>query len=490
MAIVSLHAQENMLLDREFWSTKPGIEKIQHLIDDGHSPTAMTTNGFDAVTNAIFTGNPNETIDFLLSQDNDINKLTHDARTYVFWAASNNNLELLKHLIAKGARTDIVDQHGYTLLLFAAATGQRDKSLFEFIMQQGDDVKDEVDHHGKNVLLVHAGSMKNLDLLPFFIEKGISIESKDEDGNGIFHFAARSGDVQLLKKLISIYNIDQKPNPKTSENAFHFAASRRTRSGESSTIEMYQFLETLGLDATAINNKGESPLHLLAKSTRDSEIFKYFLSKGVDATLVDHSGNTAFMNAASNNMQEIIQLLLTDATDINQVDGKGFTALSHAIKGNKKSIAAFLIQKGASTNVKDESGTDLGFLLINAVDGRTNIEEIKGKMQLLIREGYDPKRLDTDGNNLLHVAVSKNNLELVKYLLDLGVPVNQKDQSGQTALHLAAMNASNAALMKLLLESGADLEIKTDFDESAHDLAAQNEMLIKNQINIDFLKGK
>ena len=43
-------------------------------------------------------------------------------------------------------------------------------------------------------------------------------------------------------------------------------------------------------------------------------------------------------------------------------------------------------------------------------------------------------------------------------------------------------------LNRILIGNGANKEIKTDFNESAMDLALENELLIKNKINLNFLK--
>ena len=39
-----------------------------------------------------------------------------------------------------------------------------------------------------------------------------------------------------------------------------------------------------------------------------------------------------------------------------------------------------------------------------------------------------------------------------------------------------------------MIELNADKSIKTDFDETVYDIAKENEVLVKNQVNIDFLK--
>lgn len=93
-----------------------------------------------------------------------------------------------------------------------------------------------------------------------------------------------------------------------------------------------------------------------------------------------------------------------------------------------------------------------------------------------------------DGNTLYHLAVGKNDLNLVKKLEGLSININAKNAEGLTALHKAALVAKDDTLLKYIVSLNADKSIKTDFDETVYDIAKENEVLVKNQVNIDFLK--
>ena len=109
-----LAQKSNVFLDRSFWKTNPSIKTINTKINEINDPSALNKYYFDAVTYAILEKVDNETIKYLINyKGNDVNKLTHDGRTYIFWAAYNNNLEMMKYLVSEGAKTDIIDSHGY-----------------------------------------------------------------------------------------------------------------------------------------------------------------------------------------------------------------------------------------------------------------------------------------------------------------------------------------------------------------------------------------
>ncbi|RYZ86201.1 MAG: ankyrin repeat domain-containing protein, partial [Proteobacteria bacterium] len=122
---VSAQTKKNVLLDREYWKAAPEVSKIESDIKSGNNPAEMTSAGFDATVYAILEKAPDASVHYLLTQPgNDVNKITHDGRTYIFWAAYVGNTDLMQYLQSKGAKTDIIEDHGYTIANFAASTGQ------------------------------------------------------------------------------------------------------------------------------------------------------------------------------------------------------------------------------------------------------------------------------------------------------------------------------------------------------------------------------
>ena len=57
----------------------------------------------------------------------------------------------------------------------------------------------------------------------------------------------------------------------------------------------------------------------------------------------------------------------------------------------------------------------------------------------------------------LHQAVSLNNFEMTKTLLDKGADTEAKDQQGNTAI-FHAIDSKSLEMVKLLIERGADFE--------------------------------
>lgn len=77
-------------------------------------------------------------------------------------------------------------------------------------------------------------------------------------------------------------------------------------------------------------------------------------------------------------------------------------------------------------------------------------------IRFLIENGCDLNDRKYDGSTALMLAVTNNQIEIVKLLLDCSVNVNAVDNDNQNALYCSVHDDSNEEIVKLLLEHGAD----------------------------------
>ena len=473
-------AQEsNVFHDRAFWKTNPDIATIDKHIAAGHSISSLNQHAFDAVSWALIEKTDNETVKYLLSKKgNDVNKLTHDARTYIFWAAYKDNLEMMQYLLDNGAKTDIIDSHGYSVLNFAAVTGQTNPKLYDFLLKHGANPKTEKNHDGANALLLVAPFLENGALVDYFTSKGLSLKTTDTNGNGIFAYAAKGGNTKFLEWLI-------KNDVAIDKNTMVLASQGLRR--QKNTLETYQFLERKGVAVNVIDHDGKNPLHAIAYDIEDLDVFKFFIDHGLDINHKDHNGNSPFMNAAMVNSMEVVTFLSDYVKDVNATNKEGRSALAMAVSRNTVEVVKFLIEKGAEVNGIDAKGNSLAYELLNTYRNSKN-EAFDTKLKVLTKAGLDVSKTQGDGKTLYHLAVEKQNLELLKRLKDFKIDINAKNNDGLTPLHLAAMKAENLDIINYLIAIGADKTLKTDFDETVYDLARENEKLQQNKVDISFLK--
>lgn len=496
MAILSLSAQTNTLLDQAFWRGNPSLSTVQGEIAKGNSPSEFNRNTFDPVVLAINAQASTEVIKFLIDQKgNEPNKLTHDGRTYIFWAAARGNIEVVEYLISKGADVNIIDSHSATAISFAASGGQQNTKIYDALIKAGSDVKQK-SQEGASLLLQGIANDKDFAITNYFIAKGLSLQDVDAAGNTAFNYVAKTGNIDLMKTLVE-------KGVKYNNNAMILAAQGGR--GAATKLEVYQYLESLGIKPNAVNANGENALHALVRKPNQNAIVSYFIAKGADVNQVDNEGNTPFMLAAGfNSDTATVAHFVATVKNVNQANKKGLTALALATRNNSAEVMQYLITKGTNINVVDKEGNNLAYYWLlsyspQAFGGRQEggrpqeqaapkTDAFTAKMQVLQNNGFNIITPQKDGSTLYHLAIIKNDLGLLKRIEQLKVDVNVKNKEGLTPLLKAAMVAKDDTILKYLLSIGAKKEMTTDFKETAYDLAKENEFLSKNKISVDFLK--
>ncbi|WP_299799304.1 ankyrin repeat domain-containing protein [uncultured Maribacter sp.] len=485
VSFTGIAQQKNELIDRKFWKSNPDVATIKQKIAEGNDPAEMDSNSFDATTLAITSKADTEVVKYLLSlEGNAVDKKTHDSRIYLHWAAYAGDAELVQFLLDNGASVTALDSHRYTPLAFGANAGLTNPAIYNAFEKKGVNLVEEKNEHGANVLLLAAPSLKTEKELNFFLDKGLSLDSNDEDGNGIFNYASKKGNIDFLNLLIK-KGVDYKSLNDNGGNAFMFASQGGR--GFSNGLPVYTYLKGLGLEPNIVEKNGSTPLHRLAFGIKDAAIIELFLNAGADVNQADEEGNTPFLNAAARNQLSIVQLLSKNVKDINAANKSGETALMLAAHSNKADVIEFLISKGADINAQDTAGNTAAYFLADSYNKR-NAKAFDAKLALLKSKGLKFNTVQGEGNTLYHVAAKKNNLELLKKVSDFNIDVNAKNDEGLTALHVAAMKAENDKLLKFLLAKGADAKSTTDFEETVYDLASENELLQKENTSLNFLK--
>ena len=110
-----------------------------------------------------------------------------------------------------------------------------------------------------------------------------------------------------------------------------------------------------------------------------------------------------------------------------------------------------------------------------------NIEPVK----FLLENGSNIEEKNLEGNTPLHIALESNNEKMIKFLIEIGSNIEEKNFEGNTPLHIAVAT-QNEKLMKFLVESGCNLEEKNLKGNTPIHIALEsnNEKMIKFLIEI------
>ncbi|KAF5722082.1 hypothetical protein FMUND_3173 [Fusarium mundagurra] len=203
-----------------------------------------------------------------------------------------------------------------------------------------------------------------------------------------------------------------------------------------------------------------NPLHaaLSLESITGSSIAHMLLDYGADCNYVNEEGSPPLQIAVESGRVDIVQRLLNLGGTVSKVDDEGRTPLHAA---SNEDIIRILLEAGANANARD-------------VYGRTPFHKAARKgnvegMKLLLRSGADMFALTDDGDTALHRALmaplpirpAQVLEKRIKFLLDIGLGVNDRGRLGSSPLHKACL-LSLTDIAALLIEKGADVNAKSD----------------------------
>ncbi len=138
-----------------------------------------------------------------------------------------------------------------------------------------------------------------------------------------------------------------------------------------------------------------------------------------------------------------LELVLQASKDPTALVNKPFRGGAYplvvACAKNDENLVKLLLFYGADPGIKLEHDWNLLHAL--------SIEGALPLIQLLVAAGSDPNAQEQKSfNSPLHLACWKEQIELIKYLLVLGVNLEQRNHAGHTAFHVACLSGNKAAI--------------------------------------------
>ncbi|MBE6462711.1 MAG: hypothetical protein E7005_03000 [Alphaproteobacteria bacterium] len=165
-----------------------------------------------------------------------------------------------------------------------------------------------------------------------------------------------------------------------------------------------------------------------------------------------------------------IDMLVRLGVDVNAMYGAR-SALKLANELNETIIAKMLEDNKARDFIDDEKAEELGTKLFdNCSEDRFDIKKIKE----LIDMGADVNQKDETGKTALMEASRRGHKEVVEFLIQKGADVNKEDDYGWTALMWTSRKGRNE-IVELLIQNGADVNVKDYKGRNAVMVAYDNE---------------
>jgi ankyrin repeat protein len=197
-------------------------------------------------------------------------------------------------------------------------------------------------------------------------------------------------------------------------------------------------------DVNAKDPDGNTPLCYAVKNGH-IEIVKLLLTvKGLDLNVPSFSGQPALLVAVADARLEIVALLLAAGADINRKDISQQTVLHLA--GQNENLLQLLLRHNPAKetiNARDSAGKTPLIWLILTAPGKLDLA------QMLITAGADVNLNDTKStlnDYPLHIAVDREDIALVRLLVENGASPHLKNKYGMTPLDLARLKKNDAVL--------------------------------------------
>lgn len=406
-------------------------------------------------------------------------------RTALHMAVEMKNREVAKVFYKFKELLSARDIDGITPLLMAATNGSAE--IFERLLDFGSDPIIE-NNFGLNPMhaAIHVG---NATIVRLLLPHKKLIDAKNTTGRTPLLVAAEKGKEEICEILLKA-NADPFATVEEGKNAMHLAAEK----GRSGVVRNLISIKNL-IDSKT--KSGYTPLMLAAEKGK-LEACKILLEAKANLLITKENNWNAMHIAAHHGKTDVVNLLSARKELINSRITSGQTPLMLAAEAGNQVVCEILLKAGADPILELDNGWNAMLLAINygknqvvkvlsscksllnskLTSGHTSLmltEQYKKPeiCDILLKAGADPFLTNKDGFNVMHIAVSKENIEIVKVLATNKKLVNEKgSKDGSTAL-MIAVEKGNLAICEILLKAGADLMTKKNDGWCALHLASK-----------------
>ena len=281
--------------------------------------------------------------------------------------------------------------------------------------------------------LLSAVSTDDRETVVDLLDRGVPIDTKDDEGMSLLHLTALGGHVTTMRLLIG-RGCDVDSVIGRGFTPLHLAAAK----GQTKAVRQ---LIMNGASKSVVAGKYGTPLHLAAINNH-VETAVAMLEEGCPLDVVDSAGATVLHAASQGGNVGLVRKLVIRGCDVNAVEANGCTPLHDAAASGRTQAVRELIKLGARKSVVGGNcGTPLHRAALNG--------HVETSVAML-EEGCPLDIVDSVGATVLHSAAEGGNVGLVRELVVRGCDVNAVEANGCTPLHDAAASGRTQAVRELI----------------------------------------
>lgn len=396
---------------------------------------------------------------------------------------NDSYLDVLRALIAAGARLDAVDT--YTRTPYDAARDESKRHLVELVVNEplasGASLEVLASKQSWATLAIWYEAGRRDEVLAF-IERGVSVDAPpDVKAAPLVHAAIDAGDVELVRILLA--------RGADAKRVEHYGTSMIQLAAGKGSIELFELFLERGADPRAFDDFHGTAIHaaaahpellrwiiergisvdfgpakspmLSAVGSDNVESVRLLLDAGVSPNGADSYGNQPIFSAIEKGNAEVVALLCAKGQALDVVNKQtGDTPITAAAKAGNASVVRALIDAGADLTAKTRDDDDGLALIARRKELRREFADVLAAhgVDTSSPASFEPLEPALREPSPWFVAVYRGDLEAMKQLV-AQTTVDERDAYGATAL-MYAIDAQRADLVEWLLDAGADVRAK------------------------------
>uniref|UniRef100_A0A8B9GR40 Ion transport domain-containing protein n=1 Tax=Astyanax mexicanus TaxID=7994 RepID=A0A8B9GR40_ASTMX len=279
---------------------------------------------------------------------------------------------------------------------------------------------------------------KDVEMAKVLVELGASMDFQNVEGQTPLHIAAWEGDEAMLK-----FFYQSKANPNISDkldrSPLHITAER----GHTNVVEI--LTEKFKSNVLARTKDGSTLLHI-ASQCGHPETALTFLKKGVPLHMPNKSGAVCLHAAAKRGHTAVVKALLLKGAHVDATTKDGQTALHIAVQNCKPQVVQMLLGFGAQVQLR--GGKDLETPLHVAA----RVKEGEKVAEMLLKSGAEVNAEQENGETAMHVAARYGALQMMRALTEEGADLTWRSKVTETPLHVAVHHC-HAHMVEAILNS-------------------------------------
>jgi ankyrin repeat protein len=410
--------------------------------------------------------NNHEIIKILLENgaDHTLRNTIDGGQTPLHGAVRRNAVEVVQALLDGGADVEALTDSGQTPLIYLMSEGYRvGLTQVAVLLLDGGADPDRQDEAGNSALHYAAGRGIN-EAIPLLIERGASVDLENNQGQTARDVAANDNITEMLREAGAVEGSQ-------AETAVGSLDEQLIEAVANKDAVLVNQLLNAGANPNTLDNEGSALLPLAANGSQ-LEIVRHLLDAGADINGT-HSTNfaeegTALLWAAVRDDIDVVRLLIANGADLDRPETLyNRSPLFPAAAYNHGEVIKILLESGADPNFHSNWGN--GHTPLHYAVSNSSQEAV----QALIEGGAD---LDSQTDGGVTPMMMARDSELLSIFLDSGANPDVQDNSGDTALHRAAL-ANNDDFVSILIEYGADVGIENLEGQTALDLATDDKVI-------------